>query len=179
GSEDCTIRVWDVDTGRVVSGPFEGHTGGVNSVAFSPNGKHIVSGSNDSTIRVWDVDTGRGVSGPFRGHTDGVNSVAFSTDGTHIVSGSKDNTIRVWDVDTGRVVSGPFEGHTDGVNSVTATSILSLLPHSHHYPNRPTSLNPVCCLIEQVIPNKKIKECNWLYSLTVRGTKPCRVGQPL
>ncbi|KAN0107633.1 hypothetical protein V8E52_009952, partial [Russula decolorans] len=112
GSKDETIRVWDADTGDVVSGPFKGHTGSVFSVAFSQDGKHIVSGSFDRTIRVWDADTGDVVSGSFIGHTGSVFSVAFSQDGKRIVSGSEDNTIRVWDADTGDVVSGSFKGHT-------------------------------------------------------------------
>jgi WD40 repeat protein len=49
----------------------------VNSVAFSPDGKWIVSGSFDSTLFVWDVQTGEAISGPIRGHTEMVNSVAF------------------------------------------------------------------------------------------------------
>jgi WD40 repeat protein len=55
GSEDNTIRMWDAATGKVVAGPFEGHTGGVNSAAFSPDHTHLVSGSKDQTTRVWEA----------------------------------------------------------------------------------------------------------------------------
>ncbi|KAF7346304.1 WD-REPEATS-REGION domain-containing protein [Mycena sanguinolenta] len=90
----------------------------VRSVAFSPDGKWIVSGSWDNTVHVWNAESGEVVAGPFNGHTDRVNSVAFSPDGKWIVSGSKDKTVRVWDAESGEVVAGPFNGHTGGVNSV-------------------------------------------------------------
>ena len=50
---------------------MEGHTSYVNSVAFSQDGKHIVSGSDDKTIRVWDSETGDVVLGPLEGHQFG------------------------------------------------------------------------------------------------------------
>jgi WD40 repeat protein len=56
GSDDETVRVWDMQTGEGVGAPFRGHTGPVRSVAISPDGKRIVSGSKDRTIRVWDID---------------------------------------------------------------------------------------------------------------------------
>ncbi|KAL5531875.1 hypothetical protein ACEPAF_5438 [Sanghuangporus sanghuang] len=118
GSGDCTIRVWDADSGQIVSGPFKGHTKRVNSVVFSSDGKRVASGSNDCTIRVWDVDGGVLALGPLKGHTGQVRSVAFSPDGKRIASGSSDKTIRVWDADTGKAVSDPFEGHTDWVYTV-------------------------------------------------------------
>jgi WD40 repeat protein len=90
----------------------------VLSVAFSPDGQHIVSGSDDRTIRVWSAMTGETAAGPFTGHTHSVNSVAFSRDGRHIVSGSSDRTIRVWNAMTGETAAGPFTGHTGSVNSV-------------------------------------------------------------
>ena len=81
--------------------PFQGHTSSVWSVAFSPDGRHIVSGSSDRTIQLWDAQTGGQVGNPLQGHTFSVWSVAFSPDGRHIVSGSGDGTIRLWDAQTG------------------------------------------------------------------------------
>ncbi|KAF8580851.1 hypothetical protein K439DRAFT_1654228 [Ramaria rubella] len=118
GSEDNTVCVWDAETGKAASAPFEGHSHWVTSVAFSPDGKHIVSGSHDKTVRVWDAETGKAASAPFEGHSRAVTSVAFSPDGKHIVSGSGDNTVCVWDAETGKAASAPFEGHSRAVTSV-------------------------------------------------------------
>ena len=94
---------------------LQGHTSFVFSVAFSQDGRHIVSGSLDRTIRVWDAQTSDQVLGsPLQGHTDSVLSVAFSQYGRHIVSGSLDRTIRVWDAQTGDQVGNPLQGHKIG-----------------------------------------------------------------
>jgi NACHT domain/WD domain, G-beta repeat len=63
---------------------LEGHTVAVTSVAFSPDGKQIVSGSRDKTVRRWDAATGQQLLPALEGHTDPVTSVAFSPDGKHI-----------------------------------------------------------------------------------------------
>jgi WD40 repeat protein len=91
---------------------------GVESVAFSPDGKRIASGSYDNTIFVWDAETGEIVLGPLKGHTSTVISVAFSSDGKQIVSGSRDNMIRVWDIEAGQVHLGPLKGHASMVESI-------------------------------------------------------------
>ncbi|EIN05916.1 WD40 repeat-like protein, partial [Punctularia strigosozonata HHB-11173 SS5] len=120
GSEDCTVRMWDAESGQAVGKPFEGHTGEVYSVAFSSDGRHIISASADNTIRMWDTSDGKAIGEPFRGHTDKVNSVAFSprADDPRAVSGSDDRTIRLWDTSTGQMLGEPMKGHTDGVYSV-------------------------------------------------------------
>ena len=51
--------------GQSVMDPLKGHEGWVTSVAFSPDGRHIVFGSDDKTVRVWDVHTGQTVIGHF------------------------------------------------------------------------------------------------------------------
>ena len=54
GSDDKTVKVWDAATGQEVL-TLKGHTSGVTSVAFSPDGKRIASGSEDRTVKVWDA----------------------------------------------------------------------------------------------------------------------------
>jgi WD40 repeat protein len=110
-------QTFSVNMGKAVHWPafwavLEGHSGTVNSVSFSHDGRRIVSGSDDCTIRIWDARTGVIVAGPFYGHTDKVLSVAFSHDSKRVVSGSRDRTVRVWDAETGAILLGPFRVHT-------------------------------------------------------------------
>jgi WD40 repeat protein len=86
-----------VKTGEQVRS-FEGHDDKVTSVAYSPDGKSIISGSSDMTIKLWDVATGK-LTRAFEGHTSSVQSIAFSRDGKTILSGSFDGTMKLWRVD--------------------------------------------------------------------------------
>jgi WD40 repeat protein len=80
---------------------LKGHTKSVRSVAFSPDGKRIVSGSQDNMVKVWDATNGQETLTLNR-HQDVVRSVAFSPDGQRIVSGSWDIPPKVWDATTGQ-----------------------------------------------------------------------------
>ncbi|EMR89727.1 putative vegetative incompatibility protein het-e-1 protein [Botrytis cinerea BcDW1] len=115
GSDDTTIRLWDVATGESLQ-TLEGHWRSVKSVAFSPDGKMIASGSSDNTIRLWDISTGKSLQ-TLEGHSNRVNSIAFSPNGKMIASGSSDNTIRLWDISTGESLQ-TFEGHSQLVDSI-------------------------------------------------------------
>ena len=92
------IIILDAITGGQMA-VLSGHTGSVMSVAFSSDGRSLVSGSYDNTIKLWDMQTG-GVVKTFCGHTEGVGIVSISADSTRIVSGSIDGTINLWDVQT-------------------------------------------------------------------------------
>ncbi len=87
-----------------------------NPVAFSPDGKAIISCSDNKTLRLWDLQ-GNQISQPFLGHEDRVNSVTFSPDSKAIVSGSYDKTLRLWDLQ-GNQISQTFLGHGSAVYSV-------------------------------------------------------------
>ena len=90
----------------------------VNSVAYSPDGRRIVSGSVDNSLRLWDAASGKPIGPPLQGHTNSVSSVAFSPDGRRIVSGSWVNSLRLWDAASGKPIGPPLQGHTNSVMSV-------------------------------------------------------------
>ena len=128
GSEDKTVRIWDV-AGREVR-KLEGHTDAVSAVCVTPDGSHVVSGSSDRSIRIWEVASGREIR-MLEGHTDEVTAVCVTTDGRHVVSGSTDKSIRLWGLadkpirlwglTTASCEVRTFNGHRDAVICVCAT----------------------------------------------------------
>ncbi|CAE7095945.1 unnamed protein product [Rhizoctonia solani] len=88
----------------------ERHTDWVNSVAFSPDGKSVVSGSRDNTVRMWDANGSSSIGEPLEGHSESVESVSYSPLGNLIASGSRDDTIRLWDPSTGQQSGEAFKG---------------------------------------------------------------------
>jgi WD40 repeat protein len=102
-------HLWDVATGRAVGIPLR-HPYIIWDVAFSPDGKHVLTGgSMDRVVRLWEVHTGKLVS-EFRGHEPGqaVQAVAFSPDGRTALSASMDGTARLWETSTGLPLGAPL-----------------------------------------------------------------------
>ena len=101
-AKEKTIRLWNVDTEQAPR-ELEGHTDAIAAIAFSPNGKRLVSASFDGTLRLWPTAMDRE---PLRleGHKDRVVAVVFSPDGKSLASASYDGTLRLWNAETGQEI---------------------------------------------------------------------------
>ncbi|MBX3080515.1 MAG: protein kinase [Anaerolineae bacterium] len=119
GGDDTVITLWDATTGEALR-TFKGHSGPVNSLAFSPDGKLLISTSDDTTLMLWDVLTGKDVR-TFKKHTDAVNSAVFLPDGKLAISASTDTSLLLWNIETGRAIR-TFSGHTGPVWKVVVSA---------------------------------------------------------
>lgn len=94
------VRLWDRVSGREIR-QFNGHKLQVNAIAFSPDGKWLLTGSSDATVLIHEVATGREIV-RLRGHEGPVSAAEFSPDGRFVLTMSWDQTTRLWNVATGK-----------------------------------------------------------------------------
>ena len=108
--DHTTFGLPDGATMRLGKGRISGN------IAFSPDGKTIVTGGWDSTVRLWSAYAGRHKAA-LRGHTAPVHSVVYSPDGKIIATASADDTIRLWNATT-RKHRTTLSGHTRSISAI-------------------------------------------------------------
>jgi WD40 repeat protein/serine/threonine protein kinase/tetratricopeptide (TPR) repeat protein len=115
---DETVRHWDLENQREL-GRFVGHArGGVDYVAYAPDGERVATAGGDHSVRVWDANT-REQLDSCMGHTGQVLCVAFSPDGSQLASSDVDGTVWTWRPEQGLVTGRQFpRRHQTHVRSV-------------------------------------------------------------
>jgi len=109
------ITLWKADTGQVAEELAARNQTGL-SLAFSPDGRRLISACSDNDIQMWDVESCKELL-VLKGHTDIVRRVAYSPDGELIASCSHDGTVRLWEAATGQAVC-VLSGHSGAVYDV-------------------------------------------------------------
>jgi WD40 repeat protein/tRNA A-37 threonylcarbamoyl transferase component Bud32 len=94
---------------------FQGHTGPVRSVAYSPDGRWIASAGDDGIIRIWNAASGDVSQIPVKSGV--IRSVAFSPDGGCLASAGGDNSVKLWNAKTGALLW-TGSGHTGTARAV-------------------------------------------------------------
>ncbi|MCW5908170.1 MAG: WD40 repeat domain-containing protein, partial [Chitinophagales bacterium] len=116
---DFTFCTWSIKSGYFQR-RFKGHKGKINTLAFSPNSKDILTSSEDSTATLWNAKSGK-VKHRLIGHKGNVNTAVYNHDGKYIVTASDDKTIKKWDATTGKLVFS-IEGHQAPISKAIFTS---------------------------------------------------------
>jgi WD40 repeat protein len=117
GNHWYAAHVWDADTGKLIRNLEHERDGPVFNVAFSRDGKLLLTGGADRAVRFWDLATGEQLGPPLMHHT-GVIALALSPNGKTVVTGDTDQNVQLWDVaNRGRLLH--LMGHQGGVNDAT------------------------------------------------------------
>ena len=114
------VHIWNVAE-RKPRHVIDAHEKTIQSIAFSPNGKWVVSGATDDKVKVWNVETGK-MDLEIKADQEAVNVVLFSPTGKTIVSGGKDRTIKLWKPKSGKKYARLW-GHLDRVNCLAFNPI--------------------------------------------------------
>jgi WD40 repeat protein len=109
GSDDGTVRLWEVPSGRPVGSALEHpDSRGISALAISPDGETVLAGGRDGQAWRWRWRNAERLDPPLK-HRGPIQSVAFSPDGCTIVTGSEDRTAQVWSATTGERAAPSFE----------------------------------------------------------------------
>jgi WD40 repeat protein len=94
--ESFTVKVWAAQTGQKVNFTLPGGMKEFFAVAFSPDGRYLVTGSANKTVQVWDAQTGVKV-GTLGAHERQIRDIVFSRDGRRLASVSVEGVVKLWD----------------------------------------------------------------------------------
>jgi WD40 repeat protein len=93
-SEDKTVRLWDVRTGKLLR-TIGAHEDATRDLVFSADGRLLATAGWDEVVRLWDATTGQEIEPAFEHHS-GIWAVALSPDGRRLATAAADGIVRVW-----------------------------------------------------------------------------------
>jgi WD40 repeat protein len=120
--EEESLKIWDVKSGKLVTNL---KLSAVYCLAWTPDGKTLISGLFDSSIRLWNTTTWQQIA-VLTGHINVVHDIAISPNGRILASASWDHTARLWNLENGQPIGSPLQ-HAQRVDCVSFSTDGKLL----------------------------------------------------
>jgi WD40 repeat protein len=119
------LKIWDANTSKIVSNIIKGHTEKVKCLAWTADGRTLISGASDKSIRMWNTATWQQIK-VLTEHAGNVEAIAISPNGHILASASWDDTARLWNLENGQPIGSPLQ-HAASVDSVSFSTDGKLL----------------------------------------------------
>ncbi|XP_062161285.1 katanin p80 WD40 repeat-containing subunit B1 homolog KTN80.1-like isoform X2 [Alnus glutinosa] len=113
---DTNLKIWDIRKKGCIH-TYKGHTRGVSTIKFSPDGRWVVSGGFDNVVKVWDLTAGK-LLHDFKFHEGHIRSIDFHPLEFLLATGSADRTVKFWDLETFELI-GSTRPEATGVRAIT------------------------------------------------------------
>lgn len=125
GSDDASIRLWEVETGDHTKS-LKGHLKGVTGLCFARDGNYLISCSADFSIKIWNSEADYCCIKTMHGHDNTISSLCIIPDLDMIASVSRDQTVKLWDLASG-YCNATLSGHSDWIKEVACSENGTLL----------------------------------------------------
>ena len=99
GSTGGEIFLWEARS-KTCMYVLKGHFGTITTIAWSPDGKVVISGDSDGTIRWWEVQHGQCIRA-LQAHQGTIQALKVHPDSSRLASCGDDGAIRLWDIESG------------------------------------------------------------------------------
>ncbi|KAL4505772.1 hypothetical protein ABPG73_004657 [Tetrahymena malaccensis] len=129
---DKTCKIFNIENGFQLIKTIREHNQVISSVAFSTDGKYLVTGSNENAFKIWKVDNEFELMNKIEGHNIPISSVAFSFNNKYFATSSEDKTCRIWNVENGFQLMNTIQGHTKDISLVAFSPDRKYLASSSH-----------------------------------------------
>ncbi|XP_061363012.1 katanin p80 WD40 repeat-containing subunit B1 homolog KTN80.1-like isoform X2 [Gastrolobium bilobum] len=139
---DTNLKIWDIRKKGCIH-TYKGHSQGVSTIKFTPDGRWVVSGGFDNIVKVWDLTAGKLLS-DFKFHEGPIRSIDFHPLEFLLATGSADRTVKFWDLETFELI-GSARREATGVRSMAFHPDGRTLFTGHEDGLKVYSWEPVIC----------------------------------
>jgi WD40 repeat protein/serine/threonine protein kinase len=120
GDQQGFVILWDMDANRrtlvVPIRKWDAQAGAVTGIAFSPDGRYVITAGEDRKVRMWDVLTGERIGEALDGPNDVVTAVTMNE--RLIAAGAQDGKITLWDSQSRKVLPTVLQGHSEPITAL-------------------------------------------------------------